>query len=57
MKERPSILAVAFVIPALQPGGEVVYSNADHDQDDAFNDHQKFVHSQSIARAVAACSK
>lgn len=48
---------MAFVIPAFQPCGEVVDSDADHDQHNAFGDHQKLVHSRSISRAVAACSK
>jgi hypothetical protein len=52
-----SILAVAFVVPALQPCGEVVDSDADHDQCGAFDDHEEFVHSRSISLAMAARSR
>lgn len=56
-EQAGSILAMAFVVPALQPRGEVVDSDADHDQHSAFSEDEKFVHSRSISRAVAACSK
>ena len=51
-----SIVAVAFVVPALHPCGEVVDSDRDDYQRKAFNGHDEFVHSRSISRAMAARS-
>lgn len=52
-----SILAMAFVIPALQPRREVVDSDAHDYQHQAFYDHHELVHSRSISRDIAACSR
>ncbi|OBA60781.1 hypothetical protein A5647_13210 [Mycobacterium sp. 1100029.7] len=52
-----SVFAVALVIPAFQPRRETVNPDADHDQEGALCGQEKFVHSRSISRAIAACSK
>jgi hypothetical protein len=52
-----SVLAMTFIVPALQPRREVVDSNADDYQHNAFHEHEEFVHSRSISRDIAAFSK
>jgi hypothetical protein len=52
-----SLLAMAVKVLALHPRREVMDSEADDDQHNAFHDHQQFVHSRSISRAIAAFSK
>lgn len=52
-----SILKMALVIPVFQPCGEAVDSDTEKYQHHALNDHDEFVHSRSISRAMAAYSK
>lgn len=52
-----SVLAMTFIVPALQPRREVVDADAHDDQHKAFYDHHELVHSRSISRDIAACSR